>query len=771
MEGKKQKKAGQRTDMRTIRRTAFIALCGIVAFLVLGGRLFYLQIIMHDKYEADAISQQTRQTVVSAARGTIYDRNGRALAMSATVSNVFVSPAELEREMKAENPNVNENPETIARDLAAMLNVDYKSILEKFKDTESWYKTVKMKVEDDVADKVRAYINKNDLKSVHLETSTKRYYPYSSLACHVIGFVGDDNTGLEGIESMYDSYLAGINGRIYRLKNGWGQDMLMTDFEDYYEAQDGDSLTLTIDLPIQNIVEKYLEQGIYENDVRNGAACIAMNPKTGEILAMASYGNYDLNNYLDVSDDVKAILDETEDEDRKSAIKTDALYRQWRNKALSDTYEPGSVFKTITLAMALEEGLVSEADYFDCEGSIPVAGREPVNCSNRSGHGMQSLAKAVQNSCNCAFVQIGERIGAKKFYEYVNAFGLFNETGVDLAGESGSIWWSDDVFMDPYNHSQLAAASFGQTFAVTPIQMITAVSAACNGGYLMKPYIVSSVEDTDGNTVLVNEPTAVRQVISKETSDTVNKLLETVVTDGGGKNAYVAGYRIAGKTGTSEKVLQNIGVDYNNKAYVVSFCGYAPADDPQVVVLCLLDEPSHSTGRYISGANMAAPVVGNILSEILDYLEYKPQYTEAEREAVDVYVPDLYGWTRANANGAMNYQGLNYTIIGDGNVITGQYPTPYSVVAVGSNVILYAGAEKEEKSVTVPDITGLTYFEAQRRLESYGLFICRRTGATESSLTVGVQYTQAYSETPYGSVIEVSMIDESTIAADYSDLG
>ena len=419
---------------------------------------------------------------------------------------------------------------------------------------------------------------------------------------------------------------------------------------------------------------------------------------------------------------------------------------------------------------------LSENTHFNCSGAQEVIGRDPVNCWKLAGHGDQSLAESTQNSCNCAFVQIGEKVGARKFYEYIEYFGLFDTTGIDLAGEGKSIWWSEDVFYDRDNHSQLAAASFGQTFTVTPIQMITAVSAVCNGGYLMQPYVVSSIEDNDGNTVLVNEPTVIRQVISNETSDKVNAILETVVSEGTGANAYVAGYRIAGKTGTSEKVTENLGSD--QKDYVVSFCGYAPANDPEIVVLLMLDTPSHTTGRAISGGNMAAPVVGAIISEVLEYMGYEPEYTEEELEAIDVWVPDLIGWNVSDSVGALDYQGLDYEFIGDGNKVVAQIPAAYETVAAGSKVILYLelpetgnagegeegeGTEGENADlVSVPDITGMTYPAARDKLETAGLYVTYVSGNSEKGI-IGSQYTQAGTMVPRGTVIEVALVDDELV--------
>lgn len=591
---------GQKPNKIILSRTLFLmVVCGIVTFIVLAARLYQVQIIDHEYYEQLAVEQQTRETTVTASRGTIFDANGKVLAISATAETVYISPYEMEL--------YGEDPDLIATGLSEILNVDYDKIIEKTKDTSSWYKTIRTKIESDLADEVRAFITENDLKSIHLETDTKRYYPYSSLACHILGFVGTDNYGLQGLEAVYDDYLTGVNGRIIRMKNGEGTNMLFTNFEDYYDAEDGDNITLTLDVTIQYYAEKYLNQAIEDYDVQNGGSCIIMNVNTGEILAMASRTSYDPNNYLTVSDEVQEQLDTITDSDEYNTELVAAQYKQWWNKAISDSYEPGSVFKIITLATALDEGIVDTNDTFYCSGSMDVLGRTtPLNCWKTSGHGTQTLAQAAQNSCNVAFATIGLRIGAETFYKYAHAFGLFDKTGIDLPGEGEDQWWTDEVFYNKDNLSQLAAASFGQTFTITPIQLITAVSAVANGGYLMKPYIVKEITDQDGNVLVANEPTVVRQVISEETSDTVNEILESVVTEGTGKNAYVAGYRIAGKTGTSEKVSESLTSDEDE--YIVSFLGYAPADDPQIAVLFILDTPSNDTGYYISGGNMAGPL-------------------------------------------------------------------------------------------------------------------------------------------------------------------
>lgn len=757
-EKKRQKTTANKPNEMILRRTlVLMAVCGVVAFLVLAIKLYSIQIRDHDRYERLAVEQQTRESTVNADRGTIADTNGKVLAISASAETVFISPYEINL--------YNESKELIASNLAALLNVDKTAILSKMQDTNSQYKTIKQKIESDVSEKVRKFIKDNNIKSVHLEPDSKRYYPFSSLACHVLGFVGTDNTGLEGLERQYNSFLKGTNGRIVRLKNAKGTDMLFSDFENYQDAKNGDDITLTIDSTIQFYVEKYLAQAIKDYDVQNGGACIVMQPKTGAVLAMASYGNYDLNNFQAVSSDVQAKIDAMTDTTEKQNTLKNAQLQQWRNKTLSDTYEPGSVFKIITCAMALEENIVNLNSKFTCKGSIDVLGRDdPVNCWKTAGHGEQTLVQAMQHSCNVALVNIGLDVGASTFYKYIDAFGLFDKTGIDLPGEGGSIWWDKKTFYDNKNFSQLAVASFGQTFKITPMQMVTAVSAAVNGGNLMKPYIVKDITNSDGKVVQANAPTLVRQVISEQTSKTMRDILEQVVggTEGTGKNAAVAGYKIGGKTGTSEKVAEDNANKEKPKQYIVSFCGVAPTDDPQVVILLLLDNPSSKTNIFISGGNMAAPVVGHIFSDILPYLGIQPVYSGEEKSELDVTVPKLVGLSLEEATERLEAMGLTVKKVGDGAGITDQLPAANITVAPGSQVILYAGGTKPTDMVIVPNLTGKTFKEAKKTLESQGLFI--KTGGiltNNADAVVSTQTVEMNEQVTAGTVIKVTLVDKS----------
>ena len=749
-----------------LRRSLFLmAVCGIGAFALLLGRLYQLQIIDHEKYESMAIEQQLRSVPSSAMRGVIYDTNMNTLAVSASVDNVYLSPAEIEM--------YGEDRELIARGLSEMLDISYDEIYEKSGQKGSWYVTVARKLEQDKADEVRAFKTENDLRGVRLETDTKRYYPNSSLACHIIGFVGTDNYGLEGIEAQYNEALSGSPGKTVRATNAMGTELLFSQFEEYYPGEDGYDLVTTIDASIQYYVEKHLKQAVADYDIQNGAGAIAMDVNTGAILAMASLGNYDLNDFLAVSDEDMELINSASDEEEKARLLSEAQSRQWRNKALSDTYEPGSTFKIITLAMALEEGAVSLEDSFYCPGSVSVIGRtSPIRCWKTEGHGSQTLTQAAQHSCNVAFVNIGQRVGAERFYDYCEAFGFLNmtgnddenltaKTGIDLAGESGSIWWSKNTFCSEKNLSQLAAASFGQTFTITPLQLITAVSACVNGGNLMQPYVVSRMLNPDGSVAYERSPKAVRQVISEETSEQVRQILEQVVGDpneGTGRNAAVAGYRIGGKTGTSEKV--SLEAQTGQKEYIVSFVGFAPADDPQIALLVFLDTPSNKSGIYISGGQMAAPVAGNMFADILPYMGIEPE--KAEDEEGDVSAPMLIEQSLDEAADILEDMELDYRTIGQGDTVTGQLPAAGESIDKGSRVSLYlGGAQVSPNMETVPNLAGLSYESARDLLSGLGLFISTRSPVSGSAQqVVGSQSLAAGTRADHGCVVEVTLIDE-----------
>ena len=753
-------------NRRMLRRAlCLMALFGVALFALLLARLFQLQILEHERFERLALEQQLRDAPTAAARGVIYDTHGQPLAVSASVDNVYLSPAEIQA--------YGEDPALIARGLAEILGLDADELLQKCGQTGSWYVTVARKLEREQADAVRAFKNENNLRGVRLETDTKRYYPNSSLACHLIGFVGTDNTGLEGIEAQYDALLAGTAGRSRRMTNAFGTDLLFEQFEQFEPGRDGCDVVTTIDSTIQFYVEKQLRQAVADYDVQNGAGAIVMDVNTGAVLAMASLDGYDLNRFLDVSSEAQALIDACPDEEQRQELRREAQIRQWRNKALSDTYEPGSTFKIITLAMALEEGVVNEQSSFYCPGSVSVKGRSsPIRCWKDGGHGSQDLTQAVQHSCNAAFVNIGLRVGAERFYDYCEAFGLLEKTGdpddpltavtgIDLAGESGSIWWSKNTFCSPKNQSQLAAASFGQTFTITPLQLITAVSACVNGGYLMQPYVVRQILNPDGSVASERRPTLRRQVISAETSARVRAILEQVVGDpkeGTGRNAAVAGYRIGGKTGTSEKV--SLEARTGIKQYIVSFIGVAPADDPQIAVLVFLDTPSNASGVYVSGGQMAAPVVGSMMADILPYLGVEPILSEEEAARMDVQTPALSGLPVYEAAKRVKESGLRFRSIGSGETVTDQLPAAGQTIARGTEIILYLGAKPSGEAEILPDLTGMDYGEARDALSYYGLYLrtASPVGETERQ-RVGAQSIAAGTALAHGSVVTVTLID------------
>ncbi len=769
-------KGTQRPNKMILGRTLVLALvCGIVAFSVLVGRLYKLMIVDHDFYEEQAVNQQTRTVSVAASRGTIYDTNKNALAQSATAYNVFISPYEIQlystKEYKENEKRYGDDPELIATGLERILGdqgVSRETMLEMMKDTKSWYKTVAKKLEADKTDEVREFIKENSLAGVHIEEDSKRYYPMGSLACHVIGFVGTDNYGLEGIEALYDSKLEGTNGSVVRLVARNGTQMLFENYQNYNDAIDGNDVTLTLDSTIQAIAEKYLQQAMKANYIQNGGCVIVMDVKTGEILALANANAYDLNDPFTLSEEKLKEIALIEDEEERSKAIQDAQYAMWRDMALSDTYEPGSVFKIITMAIGLEEGVVHENDNFRCNAKIPagtIPGRDTdLNCWKRIGHGDQTLREAAMHSCNVAFVNIGLKIGAETYNNYVRAFGLREKTGVDLSGETEGQWWTDEQFLNPLDKSSLAAASFGQTFNVTPIQMITAVSAAVNGGYLMEPYIVKEIENEDGEVVYSREPKVVRQVISEETSALVADILRSVVADEGGtgSNAYVPGYNVGGKTGTTTKTPLFVATGV--KEYMVSFCGVAPTEDPEIAVLLVLDNPSSESGIYIGGGQMAAPYVGKIMGEVLPYLGVQPHYTPEEEALLDVTVPKFTGKDIVSAREQINELGLTVREIGEGETVTAQMPTQGAQVAAGSQLILYRGESPEEKQVEVPDLTGLSVKQARNKLQNLGLFL-DTSGAspTISGVKIASQAVEQGTEVPYGAVISVTLVDSTNL--------
>lgn len=745
---------------KIFRRTVFLMLvCGVGLFIPLIGQLWNIAIVHHEEYQAEAVEQQTRDVEVAAFRGSIYDSSGDVLAMSATVYNLILSPRDLEASVdeskyKDEEGNADltayqaalqAKKDLVLDGVLAVLDLDREALADRLERTYSQYEVLKTNIEKEQAEQLRAFITENKLSHfLYLTPTTKRYYPYGDLAAHVLGFCNSEG-GAYGVEAIYNDVLEGTVGRVVTTRTGTGVEMYDS-YSEYVDAEDGCDLTLTIDTTIQSYAERILEEGIKAYDVQRGGWCVVLDPQTGAVLAMASSPDYDPNQYGTIRDeslraqveaDVQAELEKRQGE--KAEGKTDeeiyqeavnaatgtAQNKQWRSQAVNDTYEPGSTFKALVLAAALEEGVVDENSTFDCPGYYMVNGVR-INCSKVQGHGHQTLAEAVQNSCNPAFMQIGQRLGIEKFYEYFQAFGLTEPTNIDLNGEGVSTVWP----LNTMTGVDLAVGSFGQRFTVTPIQMITAFAATINGGKLLQPYVVQTVTAADGTVVENTEPTVVRQVVSQETSDKCREILTSVVMaeKGTGKNARQAGYTIGGKTGTSETTVPG--------EVVVSFMGFAPADDPQILVLLAYNTPARSaegssigtTGTWISGGNMGAPMAGKLIGEILDYLGVEKEYTADEAALADLQTPKVTGMTPADAEAALEKKGLDSRTVGEGETVTAQVPAAGSVIPGESTVILYLGGAEPEETGTVPDVTGMSFAAARSKLESAGFFM-RAAGA------------------------------------------
>ena len=731
---------------RIIQTRSFVLLIlmGVVMFVLLFFRLFDLQITRHEELQGKAVNQQTRRTVVTANRGTIYDAGGNILAISSSAETIILSPLEIDNAVNdTENP-VSWTKESLAAGLAEILGKDASAIRKRMDNVKSQYEVIQLRADEDTAAKVRSYVDENKIAGVHLVADTKRYYPYGSLAAQVIGFVGDENTGLYGLEAYYEKELEGQSGLVISSKDQAENDMLYT-YEQYFAAKNGSDLTLTLDTTIQYYLEKGIESMVDKFSAANGASGIVMDAKTGGVLAMASYPNYDLNDFLTVSD--QTLQERIE---RGESTVADMQLLQWRNKALNDTYEPGSTFKILTLSAALEEGVVDKTTTVNCSGSVNISGYT-IHCSNKNGHGLQTLVQSVGNSCNPAFINYGLRIGSEKFYEYMRSFGLMNTTGIDLGGEAVGVFAADSSF----TQLDLACYAFGQNFTVTPLALIAAQAACINGGYLYTPYLVERITDSDGNVTYRHDDTPVRQVISEQTSATVRECLEYVVASGTGKNGQVAGYRIGGKTGTADKGQTG--------DVVVSFLCFAPADDPQVIMLITMDTPSRATGTYVSGGNMVAPTASTVMAEILPYLGVEPSYSAEELLGMDTTVPNVIGMSVEEAKAKLKDRALSYKIVGDGETITDQTPAGGAIIPGKSSVILYAGEEKSTGKCVVPHLIGKTPSEANTTATAAGLLIrfSGTTGSESSSVRVLSQSIDEGTEVEAGTVITVQLGDTS----------
>ena len=775
--------AGKKTEYRRIRMDSghhrrirlTAAVLGLLAFVPMALRLYDLMVVNYDYYAREALRNQTRTTYVTAMRGAIYDRNMNTLAASVGVENVYLDPHEL-KQSKADLS-------AIAAFLGELLDADPESIEKKGKDLSKRYQMVAARVDRETGAKIRSYIQENDISGIHLEPNSQRCYPMGTLASQVIGFTNASNTGSEGVEAAYDRYLTGGNDKVVTTKGNNEMDMPFS-FEKFVSATPGCSVVLTLDATVQACLEKRMEEAIARYDVQNGAFGLVMNVKTGEILAMATLGGYDPNDYQTILDPKAAAqveelrlayLCEPEGSEGYTAKKkayqeamTAARLKQWRNRVLSDGYEPGSTFKVLTMAAALDSGSIDLDTNFYCKGAEQIPGRSQLlHCWRSAGHGSEKTPQALQNSCNIAFAHIALKMGGETFYEYVRRFGILEKTGIDLAGESKGVFFDKALVTDTdkWGTASLTSGSFGQTFKLTPLQLARAISSVVNGGYLMEPYIVSEVLDAKGNTVLKQEPTIVRRTISKETSDTMRGLLRSVVTEGTAKNASVAGFSIGGKTGTSEKidVFDENGSRVTDK--IVSFVGVAPMEDPSYLVLVALDTPSRSTGIYISGGVMAAPTVGSVMSDILPYLEVERNYTEEDAAGREMVLQDWTGETRKNAENALKALGLTARVIGDGETVTGQIPAAGETVSGDSQVLLYCGETPEAEDVTVPDFLGMDRMKAAQAAQDAGvnLLILGNTDISPE-VTAAEQSVPPGTKVPRGTTIRVQFLN--TKAAD-----
>ena len=810
--------AARRANQVIRGRTMLIMLLlGVASFTVLFWKLYDLQINRHDELKAEAVSQQTDSMVISASRGTIYDKNGEIMAISYSTETVLLDPGGVQDFVESQEQKIQDAAEEaaekgapytapevldqayIARGLSRILDVEEETILEHLENTANRNWEVKKKVDQDVADEVRRFISgeiddegnqlttvdedgntvlistggrPTRLQGISLTPDTKRLYPFGSLAGNVIGFVNANNMGAYGLEASYDDVLSGSTGLTITPTNVNGTPLLFSGGEQMFDAENGSSLVLTLDTNVQYALEKGLESMLDKYDAANGGTGIVMDVNTGGIVAMASYPNYDPGDFSTIyTEGLQAELDAAlaEIQQNRSTYETEEAYnqalanaratiqfKQWRNKCYQDTYEPGSTFKPITLATALEEGVVNMNTTFTCTGSIHVEGwGKAINCSKRAGHGTQTLKVATGNSCNPAFVTMGLKIGTEAYYRYLKSFGLMETTGIDLPAEAEGIFANEDSFNS--NVVSLAAYSFGQTFNVTPLELIRAQAATINGGYLYTPYLVEQVLDDEGNILSQHETTAVRQVISEETSAKVRECLEWVVSDGGGRNGQVTGYRIGGKTGTADKT--------GTKDVVVSFMCFAPADDPQYIMLLTMDTPSRTTGTAVFGGTMVAPVASQIMSEILPLLGVEPDYTAEELVGADTTVPNVVGQTREAAEDRLADLGFTFRTVGDGDTVTDQTPAGGAIVPGNASIILYLGQEKPDTPCTVPNVVGKSASEANKAITNAGL-IMKVTGTTTASSGNVYAITQslpAGTEVAAGTVVTVQFGDNSVL--------
>ena len=772
--------------------TLLFVVCG---FGLVALRLLYMQVFQYDFYIQQATSLQTRDSFITPNRGTIYDANMQVLAESASVERICVTPGAVVSESDVKKGiSAESQQQTLATILSDTLGVDYDTVLGKIQNTDSGYEIIAQKVDKDVSRELYEKLNAAGCTGVYSEPDTKRYYQQGSFLSAVLGYVNSDNNGTYGLESQYNDVLSGTAGRIVRVQNGQNQDVT-PEASTEIPAQDGNSLVLTIDSDIQNILEKHLETALADNpNARDGVSGIVMDVKTGEVLAMANLPDFDPNNayqltserYIDeLKEDAAKILEDAgvsatisdtwyqegglsnlpesiqnNDDlvDKLGAARVKILTKSWRNPVVSDNYEPGSTFKLMTVASAYELGTAHEQDTYVCGGSMQVE-NWTIRCHNTGGHGTQTLTEALMNSCNVAMMQIAEKTGKDRFYQFLKAFGMTEPTGIDLPAESGGQFYDPDS--DAWNEVSLATASFGQRFTVTPLIELNMVCAIVDDGKLKQPYVVKQVLNADGSVQSTTESKVVRQVISEDTSAYMREAMEQVVASGTGKNAYVSGYRIGGKTATSE-ILQEEG-DTENR-YTASFIGVAPMDDPQIAVLVAINDIPESSPH--GGGAIAAPVVARIMEEVLPYIGVTSVYADDESDRREVSVPSVVGQTEEQAASTLEQAGFGYRVVGDGDTVTDQVPASGVRIPVSGRVILYMGENKPTEQIEVPDLTGLTPDECRDTLEQYGLYL-RQKGVANSqvtgSTTASRQSPAAGTKVNIGSVVTVEFSDTTNV--------
>lgn len=717
----------------------------ILSLLIL--RIAYYQFIDGNRLKELASRQQTTNRIISPSRGNIYDSTGKVLAQSASVDTITVNPSRIKDKAiqsmsKADYEKYEKTlKEKVAKGLSEIFELDYDEVLKKVS-SDSSVETIIKKVEQDKVDKLEDWIEDNEISSgINIDADVKRYYPYGNLASNLIGFCDTDNNGQEGLELKWNNVLSGTPGKMVTVTDAVSS-LIPDKNESYVAAENGSNITLTIDVTVQSIVEKYLKQACIENDCKSGGTAIVMNPSTGDIVAMATYPDFDLNNPRVAPESLSSTWDSLSDEDKVTALCT-----VWRNRCVTDTYEPGSTFKIITAAVGLEENIVDTdtANDFSCIGYEMISGHK-INCwKNVTTHGSQTLRQALMNSCNPALMQLGKRIGATTLYKYYDAFGLFDKTGIATSGEVNSYFWD----LDNVGPIELATMSFGQRFRITPIQLITAVSSIANDGVLVQPRIVKQIENPDTGSVITIDSTNVRQVVSKETANKLMDMLESVVSDGTGKYGQVKGYSVAGKTGTSEPDTTS-----KNAMYVASFVGISPVENPEVVVLVTLYDPHGSSGHQ--GGTIAAPVVSQILSEVLPYLGVpSDDLTQSSSDNLEtIAVPDIRNKTVAEAKKVLENAGFTAIISGSDTslIVTDQVPKPGTSLLKGSTVNIYSSGNEARVSVQVPNLKGMTFSQARNALKAKKLNI----NVTGSGVVLS-QDPMAGSTVEEGTVINVTL--------------